>query len=188
MFRMIVLALMALSLTITAPDAVMAQGQCENCDLPPGCRGNGNQKPKNNGPRRRNCQVLSINIESDIDFGRVVVLKRGSGRVLLDLESGEKTLIGDLDDLGGRPLTGRATITGAPFEALRITLPGSVSMRDATGGQAEISEFVTDLPALPTLDANGQLTFRFSGTLILNDETDASGRLRGRVPISVEYQ
>ena len=115
------------------------------------------------------------------------MLKRGEGRVLLDLESGQTTLIGDLDDLGGTPITGRATITGSPFEPLRIHLPTSVSMRDATGGQAEIDEFVTDLSALPTLDSNGQLTFRFSGTLVLNAQTRASGRLRGRIPISVEY-
>lgn len=166
------------------PDA-RAQGQCPNCDLPPGCRGNGNQNPNN--PRKRNCQTLSIVIESDIDFGRIVVLRRGEGRVVLDLETGERTLIGDLDDLGGLPITGRATVTGTPFEPLRVTLPTRVPLRDAIGGQAEMRDFVTDLAALPTLDANGQLTFRFSGTLVLNAQTDASGNLRGRVPISVEY-
>lgn len=186
MFRAFALLLAAAALALPAPGAVRAQGQCENCDLPPGCRGKGNQKPKNLA--KRNCQTLSLAIESDIDFGRVVVLKRGEGRIILDLETGQKTLIGDLDDLGGMPVTGRATVTGAPFEPLRIDLPSSASMRDATGGQAEINDFVTDLPALPTLDANGQLTFRFSGTLVLDAQTDASGRLRGRVPITVEYQ
>ncbi|NQX94914.1 MAG: DUF4402 domain-containing protein [Erythrobacter sp.] len=178
-------AVAAVSLLSPAATAVRAQGQCDNCDLPPGCRGNGNQKPKPNG--NRNCQTLEILIESDIDFGRIVVLQRGEGRVLLDLETGEKTLIGDLDDLGGMPITGEATVTGAPFEALRVILPTRVSMRDATGGQAEMRDFETDLSALPTLDANGQLTFRFSGTLMLNAQTDATGNLRGRVPITVEY-
>ena len=146
----------------------------------------GNQKPKKKKPR--DCQTLALDIESDIDFGRVVVLKRGDGRILLDLESGEKQLFGDLDDLGGMPVTGRATVTGSPFQSFRVILPGRVSMRDTSGGQAEIAEFETDLPPLPTLDSNGQLTFRFSGTLLLNAQTDASGRLRGRIPISVEYQ
>ena len=176
----------AISLGVPAGDGLRAQGQCENCDLPPGCRGNGNQKPKPNG--NRNCQRLTISIESDIDFGRVVLLKRGEGRILLDLETGERTLIGDLDDLGGVPITGRASVTGSPFEALRVILPTRVSMRDATGGLAEIRDFVTDLSALPTLDPNGQLTFRFSGTLMLDSQADPSGSLRGRVPISVEYQ
>ncbi|MEL6540090.1 MAG: DUF4402 domain-containing protein [Pseudomonadota bacterium] len=175
----------SVGLIASAYDGVRAQGNCENCDLPPGCRGKGNQKPKPN--QNRDCQRLSISVESDIDFGRVVVLKRGEGRVLLDLETGRTTLLGDLEDLGGMPITGQATITGSPFEPLNISLPSRVSMRDATGGQAEIDDFVTDLSALPTLDANGQLTFRFSGTLVLNAQTRASGRLRGRVPISVEY-
>ncbi|MEM7689337.1 MAG: DUF4402 domain-containing protein [Pseudomonadota bacterium] len=181
---LVFMAMVAAGLILPTAPGLQAQGNCPNCDLPPGCRGVGNQKPKKNG---RNCQTLSLAIESDIDFGRVVVLKRGEGRVLLDLETGEKTLIGDLDDLGGMPITGRATVTGAPFEALRVILPTRVSMRDAVGGQAIMNDFVTDLSALPTLDGNGQLTFRFSGTLQLDAQTAATGNLRGRVPITVEY-
>ncbi len=187
MFKAAILFVAALGLSVpSAPMAAWAQGNCDQCYLPPGCRGVGNQKPKPNN--RRNCQTLNIAIESDVDFGRVVVLQRGDGRVLLDLETGEKRLIGDLEDLGGMPITGRASVTGAPFEPLRIILPGTVSMRDASGGQAMLRDFVTNLPALPTLDANGQLSFKFSGTLVLNAQTEASGLLRGRVPITVEYQ
>ncbi|MGB3472679.1 MAG: DUF4402 domain-containing protein [Erythrobacter sp.] len=188
MFRALAFCLAAFSMGLMLPaanDAARAQGNCANCDLPPGCRGVGNQKPKNNG---RNCQRLTMAIESDIDFGRIVVHQRGDGRVILDLTTGQTTLIGDLEDLGGMPITGRAIVTGAPFQDLRVTLPATVSMRDTTGGQAQMTDFRTDLPPLPQLDANGQLTFNFSGTLVLNAETQASGRLRGRVPITVEYQ
>ena len=173
------------SLVLRAPEPARAQGNCPNCDLPPGCRGNGNQKPKKNG---RNCQTLNLSIESDIDFGRMVIMQSGEGRVLMDLTTGDRTVIGDIDDLGGVPITGQATVTGAPFQALRVRFPSQVSMRDATGGQAQIADFVTDLPALPTLDAMGQISFRFSGTLVISSNGGASGRLRGRVPISVEYQ
>ncbi|MDJ0978996.1 MAG: DUF4402 domain-containing protein [Erythrobacter sp.] len=178
--------IMVASLATPAPSALRAQGACEDCDVPPACREDAPESILR--LRARNCQKLSVAIESDVDFGRVVVLKNGEGRVLLDLETGERKLLGDLENLGGVPITGRATVTGAPLERLRITLPTRVSMRDTSGGEAEISEFVTDLPALPTLDANGQLTFRFSGTLVLSAKMEASGRLRGRVPISVEYQ
>ncbi|MFU7528718.1 DUF4402 domain-containing protein [Qipengyuania sp. ASV99] len=168
-----------------------AQGNCPDCDLPPGCRGNGNQNGNGNGNQNRNCQRLEITIESDIDFGRLVLLGKGEGRVMLDLASGQKTLIGDVDDLGGMPITGRATITGAPFEQISIDLPNEVAMRDTgggtNGGDALIRDFVSDLPSFPVLDANGQLSFNFSGTLVIEAETDASGNLRGRVPISVEY-
>jgi hypothetical protein len=174
------------ALALPVPSPARAQGNCPNCDLPPGCRGVGNQKPKPN--KKRNCQTLNLSIQSDIDFGRVVVLRDGMGRVLMDLATGQRTVIGDIDDLGGVPITGRAIVTGAPFEALRIILPTRTPMRDATGGEAQINDFVTDLPAFPTLDASGQITFRFSGTLVIDGQTSATGQLRGRVPISVEYQ
>ncbi|AWW73706.1 hypothetical protein CD351_04600 [Erythrobacter sp. KY5] len=194
MFRAFALTLAAASLAVPAligADApVRAQGNCPNCDLPPGCRGNGNQRPppgNGNGNRNRNCQRISITIESDIDFGRVVLLGSGEARVLLDLESGRKTVIGDVDDLGGMPITGRAMIQGAPFEEVVISLPSEIGMRDPTGGTARVREFVTDLDGFPRLDSDGQLEFRFSGTLVIEAETDASGNLRGRVPITVEY-
>lgn len=170
---------------------VWAQGNCPNCDLPPGCRSNGNDKDKSNGNGnglgRPNCERLNITIESDIDFGRVVLLGDGEGRVILDLTTGKKTLIGDVDDLGGMPFTGRATITGAPFEQIMISLPSEVTMRDGQGGNALIRDFVSDVDTFAVLDSFGQLEFRFSATLVLGAEQVAAGNLRGRVPISVEY-
>ncbi len=191
MFRRFCLILAAFSFVIPAllgmGAQARAQGNCHNCDLPPGCRGNGNQNGNGNGNKKRNCQRLQIMIESDIDFGRVVLLGDGESRVLLDLATGQKTVIGDIDDLGGMPVTGRAVITGAPFEQVILNLPGEVAMRDPTGGNARLRDFVTDLDGFPRLDEGGRLEFRFSGTLVIEAETSASGNLRGRVPISVEY-
>ena len=189
MFIRAVMVAAALSLSIPAPSPVRAQGACENCDLPPGCRGNGNQKPPrgNGNGNGRNCQRVQISIESDVDFGRLVLLGKGEGRVLLDLDTGEKRLIGDIDDLGGIAVSGRAVITGAPLEEIRIDLPNEVAMRDTSGGMATMRDVVTNLPALPQLDADGRLEFRFSGTLVIEANTDGAGKLRGRVPISVQY-
>ena len=193
MFRAFALAFAALSLAFPALSGadLRAQGNCPNCDLPPGCRGNGNQNGNGNGNgngnKNRNCQRLEIIIESDIDFGRVVLLGDGEARVILDLTTGQKTLIGDVDDLGGMPITGRAIITGAPFEQIVLYFPNEVAMRDPTGGAAAIRDFVTDLDGFPRLDESGRLEFSFSGTLVIEPETNASGNLRGRVPMSVEY-
>lgn len=184
MIRRSALLAAAFSLSIPAPVPAWAQGACENCDLPPGCRGNGNQKPKPNG---KNCDRVQITIESDVDFGRLVLLGKGEGRVLLDLDTGEKRLIGDIDDLGGIAVSGRAVITGAPLEEVRIDLPTEVTMRDPTGGTARMRDMITNLPALPQLDIDGRLEFRFSGTLVIDANTDGAGKLRGRVPISVQY-
>ena len=191
MFRAVTLLVAAVGLVISAlsgvGDALRAQGQCPQCDLPPGCRGQGNQNGNGNGNRNRNCQRLTITIESDIDFGRVVLLGQGESRVILDLATGQKTVIGDVDDMGGMPITGRAIITGAPFEEVIIDLPGEIAMRDPNGGEARLNDFVTDLSGFPRLDANGQLEFRFSGTLVIAADANSSGNLRGRVPITVNY-
>lgn len=191
MFRALAFALAAFGLVLTglagAGAPLRAQGNCPNCDLPPGCRGNGNQNGNGNGNSGRNCQRLTITIESDVDFGRLVLLGSGAGQVVLDLATGQKYPTGDIDDLGGMPVTGRATITGAPFEQIVVALPGEIAMRDPSGGNATLRDFVTDLEGFPTLDANGQIQFRFSGTLVIDAETKASGNLRGRIPISVEY-
>jgi len=61
-------------------------------------------------------------------------------------------------------------------------------MSDTGGSEAELRDLVTDLPALPMLDMDGQLEFRFAGTLVTGAETARGGKLRGRIPISVEYQ
>lgn len=189
MFRALALILAAISLAIPALTGaeLRAQGNCPNCDLPPGCRGNGNDNGNGNGNKKRNCQRLEIIIESNIDFGRVVLIGDGEARVMLDLATGQKTVVGDVDDLGGMPITGRAVITGAPFEQIVIDLPGEVDMRDTAGGAARIRDFVTDLEGFPRLDEGGRLEFRFAGTLVIEAETNASGNLRGRIPISVEY-
>lgn len=191
MFRALTLFAAALALTVSTfagiDEGLRAQGQCPQCDLPPGCRGQGNQNGNGNGNRNRNCQRLTITIESDIDFGRLVLLGQGEGRVILDLSTGHKTLIGDIDDMGGMPITGRAIITGAPFEEVVIDLPGEIAMRDVNGGTARVNDFTTDLSGFPRLDANGQLEFRFSGTLVVGGDAAATGSLRGRVPITVNY-
>lgn len=193
MFRAVTLLVAAVAIAVSALAGapLRAQGQCEQCDLPPGCRGNGNQNgngaTSSNNNRNGNCQTLTITIESDIDFGRVVLLGDGESRVILDLATGQKTLIGDVDDLGGMPITGRAVITGAPFEPILIDLPGEIAMRDPNGGDARVRDFVTDLEGFPRLDESGRLTFNFSGTLVIDAQTNAAGNLRGRVPITVQY-
>ena len=167
-----------------------AQGNCPNCDLPPGCRGKGNNKDKGNngnGRGKPGCERLEIIIESDLDFGRLVLLGDGESRVILDLSSGQKTIIGDADDLGGMPFTGRAIITGAAFQQVSIDLPSMVDMRDPNGGNAVIQDFVMDADPFSTLDSDGRLEVSFSGTLVLGAEQAGAGKLRGRVPISVEY-
>lgn len=165
---------------------VAAQGKCDFCDTNPPPRGEGGGRP-NNGDGNGNNAAIALSIESDINFGRLVMIGDGIGRVLVDLQTGAKTVVGNLDDLGGMAVQGRAIIRGRPMQAIRVDFPTSVVMRDPAGGQAELRDFVSDLGPLPRLNATGTLEFRFTGTLFTDVAVAIGGNLRGRVPIQVSY-
>ena len=154
-----------------------------------GNHGNGNNGNGggNWGTGPQNCDPIDLTIETDIDFGRLVLVGDGVGRVLIDLSSGNKSTFGGIDDLGGMAVQGRAVITGTPNQIVRVNIPTSIVMNDPAGGEAELRDFISDLPALPMLDANGQLAFNFSGTMYTDADTAVGGKLRGRIPISVQY-
>lgn len=150
---------------------------------PPACsNGGGNASVKN-----PNCPDVALTIESDLDFGRLVLLASGTGQVWLDLTTGQRHITGGLDEAGGMPVVGRATITGTPMRAVRVEMPASITMTDPTGNQAVLRDFRTSLSAAPMLGSSGQLQFTFTGTLHTASGVAISGRLRGRVPITVSY-
>lgn len=128
---------------------------------------------------------LRIEIAGGIEFSRLALTGRGDGVASLDPQSGVKQVGAGFVDLGGYAVTGRARISGAPLRAVRIILPPSVQMRTPDGGTAELTDLATDLSAMPTLDANGNLEFAFGGRLRVAG--DAAGNFRGRIPIGVEY-
>ena len=184
MFKAAFLALAAaFALSLTA-SPVAAQGKCTFCGENPPPRGDGG----NNGNNGNNGQGrLVLTIDSDIDFGRLILVGNGVGSVLIDLQTGQKVTFGGLDDLGGIAVQGRATITGKPLKGVRVDMPMVVTMSDPGGGQAELRDFETDLPAFAVLDATGTLTFRFTGRLYTDTGIGLGGTLRGRVPIRVTY-
>ena len=189
MFRTGLLVLVAAIAVFVAASPAAAQGQCSFCATNPPPKGEGGGRPNNNGDDNNgNGQGrLVLTIESDIDFGRLVLVGNGIGSVLIDLQTGQKVTFGGIDDLGGVAVQGRAIVTGKPLKAVRVDLPLAVTMSDSGGGQAELRDFETDLPALAMLDANGQLTFHFAGRLYTDNAIGLGGTLRGRVPIRVTY-
>lgn len=182
MFRRLTLAFAALSLVPLGASMAYAQGNCPTCNLPPGCRGEGNKK-KNNPE----CEAINLTVETDLDFGRVLIFGDGVGTVMIDLNSGQKVVAGELDDFGGFALSGHVVVTGQPSRVVNIEFPANVALTDPAGGEAQVSNFKTNLPALALLDSNGQLEFRFTGTLHTTSISAIGGNLRGRFPIRVEY-
>lgn len=190
MIRVIFILIGGILLALLPATPVAAQGQCSFCDTNPPPRGEGGGRPNNgngNGNGNGNNAPIALAIESDMNFGRLVMIGDGIGRVLVDLQTGAKTVVGNLDDLGGMAVQGRAIIRGTPLQTIRVDFPPSVIMRDPAGGQAELRDFVSDLGQLPRLDAAGTLEFRFTGTLYTDLAVALGGNLRGRVPIQVAY-
>lgn len=180
MFGRILSILSAFALLGFAGAQAYAQGNCTNCQLPPGCRG------ASQGGKTQ-CTVVFLDVESDVDFGRLIVAGGKIGHVVIDLNSGAKLVFGDLDDGGGMPVYGTALVTGQPLRNVSVTMPSSVSLTDANGSRATMRDFKTSLTAFPKLDATGQLRFNFTGTLYTDSNVRWGGRLRGRVPITVDY-
>ena len=150
--------------------------------------GNGNgTKGNGNGQACGDGTVPEIFIQNEIDFGRLILLGGGASSVLLDLETGQKITMGNLDDYGGVSMVGRATVTGRPNSEVNVTFPDRITMRDPRGGIAELREFTTSLPLVARLDNSGVLEFTFTGRLALTETIGEGGNLRGQVPITVEY-
>mgnify|MGYP000902635482 FL=1 len=72
-----------------------------------------------------------------------------------------------------------------PLREVRVDLPHQVEMTTPEGGRAMLTQFTTDLPSRPTLNANGELEFSFGARLVIDG--GRGGSFRGRIPISVDY-
>ena len=128
---------------------------------------------------------LAIEIHADLSFSRLALSGSGSGSAEIDPATGAKRTTGALIDLGGMAVQGRGIITGEPGRAVRVDLPGQVTMSTPEGDTAELVDFRTDLPDFPRLDASGRLEFTFGARLEMRGRQ--GGNYRGRIPISVDY-
>jgi len=128
---------------------------------------------------------LSITIESGLQVGRLGLTGRDDGDAAIDPQTGAKQVGRNMIDLGGLAFQGKVTVTGQPLKPVRIDLPRTVMLRSPGGGEAELSDFRTDLSGVAILDANGQLQFNFGATI--SSRNAQGGDFRGRIPIRVEY-
>ena len=133
----------------------------------------------------RQARPLSIQIESGIQFGRMALSGTGGGAAQIDPQTGQASVDKGMIDLGGATYQGRARVTGEPLRPVRIELPATVLLRSSDGAEARLSEFVTDLPPVAMLDANGVLEFAFGARLTSNGAR--GGDFRGRIRITVDY-
>ena len=124
-------------------------------------------------------------MSSDLTFGRLALIRPSDASARLDHATGTVRVEHNFRTIGGMSFQGRARITGEPLRAVRIDMPHSVAMRAGGGRDAKLTDFETDLPSMPVLDANGELEFTFGGRLHLAG--GIGGNYRGRVQIQVRY-
>lgn len=163
-----------------APWPAQAQYACEMCDSfgSSGTTDIASTKSKGHIPVR-------IEVASDLTFGRLALIRPRDASARLDHQTGAVRVEQNFRTAGGMTFQGRARVTGEPMRAVRIEMPHSITMRAGGGRDAEMTDFETDLPAMPVLDATGQLEFSFGGRLKLAG--GIGGNYRGRVQIQVRY-
>jgi hypothetical protein len=152
---------------------VPAGAQCRLCDTPTTTR----DDSTGNGP-------ISLEIETSLDFDRLILLGAGDGTATL-LPNGQRSVSGMIGDLSGRAMVGSAKVHGEAGRAVRVELPSRIELYSLSGNRITIEDIISDLPASARLDSAGALDFRFGGRLRISG--DAEGEYRGDVPITVEY-
>ncbi len=153
--------------------AVPAGAQCRLCDTPTTTH----DEVSGDGP-------VSLEIETSLDFDRLILLGAGEGTATL-LPNGERSVSGMVSDLSGRAMVGSAVVHGEAGRAVRVGLPARIELHSLSGGRITIEDIISDLSSGARLDSAGVLVFRFGGRLRISG--DAEGEYRGDVPITVEY-
>jgi hypothetical protein len=151
-----------------------AAAQCRLCD-----------KPSTSRDQPAAGHDVSLEVETSLDFDRLILFGEGEGDAVIRPD-GSRAAEGSVADIGPRAMVGSAIVHGEPGRAVRVELPGRISLYSLQGGQIAFDQITSDLPSIPHLDSAGNLTFRFGGRVkILGD---AEGEYRGDLPITVEYQ
>lgn len=167
-------ALVIAASAAAAATAWPANAQCRLCSTPVTTRAEDSAATQ-----------VQLEIESSIDFDRLIILGDGEGAAVLRPD-GTRGVEGAVSEVGARAMVGTATIRGEAGRAVRVELPGRIDLYSLGGGRISFDEITSDLPGLPRLDAGGRLTFRFGGRVTIAG--GAGGDYRGDLPITVEYQ
>jgi len=150
-----------------------ARAQCRLCDT-----------PTTQGSAEADTAAIRLEVETRLDFDKLIVLGAGEGTATLSPD-GTRSTSGVIGAIGGRAMVGSAVIRGEPGRAVRVDLPAQIRLYSLSGAGILIEKVQTDLSPAPRLDSSGRLEFRFGGRLRISG--DADGDYRGDVPITVEY-
>jgi hypothetical protein len=173
MSRNLLLLVLALAAGMSTAPGSPATAQCRLCDTPTTSR-----------DERSGEGAVSLEIETSLDFDRLILLGAGEGSATL-LPDGSRSVSGVVGAISGRAMVGSAVVRGEAGRSVRVDLPRRIELYSLNGAKITIEDIVSDLPSIARLDSAGSLSFRFGGRLKISGE--AEGDYRGDVPITVEY-
>jgi len=153
--------------------SVPAAAQCAMCGITPGESSAG-----------QDAAPLEIELETTLDFDRIIVDGNGGGTVRL-MPDGTSDSSGDIESVSGRVRIGRVVIHGQPGRAIHVDFPKSIELTGMKGTVIRVSALITNLPDSPVLDSSGQLAVDFGGELKIDGETD--GDFRGNLLVRADY-
>jgi hypothetical protein len=151
-----------------------ARGQCRLC-----------AKPTTALSQSSDGSDIALQIQTSLDFDRLILGGQGEGAAVIRPD-GSSAAEGAVTQVSPRAMVGSVVIHGAPGRAIRVEMPAKIDLYSTNGGRISFDELVSDLPSLPRLDSEGNLSFRFGGRISVSG--DSEGQYRGDLPITVEYQ
>lgn len=140
--------------------------------------------PVTAAPQDTAVQDVQLEIETSLNFDRLIMLGQGEGFAHLR-PSGAQSATGSVTEIGPRAMVGTVVVRGQSGRTVRVELPNRIELFALGGRRLTLDQLETDLPSIPRLDSAGNLTFRFGGRLRVTG--DAEGDYRGDLPITVEY-
>lgn len=150
-----------------------AAAQCAFCGITPG-----------DPVKNTEAAPLEIELETTLDFDRIIVDGDGGGAVRLSPD-GLNEISGAVEQVSGRARIGRVVIHGEPNRAVYVSFPERIELVGMAGTVIEVRSLVTNLPASPTLDSSGRLVVDFGGELEVHGGAD--GQFRGNIIIRADY-
>jgi hypothetical protein len=167
--------LLSLASTVAVAVAPPASAQCRLCD-------NATTQRPEDTPQGD----VELRIETSLNFDRLILNGAGPGSVAIHPD-GSNNAGGSVAGVGPRAMVGLVSVHGVADRPVRVELPHRIELYSLVGtGRIVLDDVTTDLPAIPRLDAAGNLGFHFGGRLVVTG--DADGQYRGDLPITVEYQ
>ena len=168
--RILTLAIALLGAAITLPTT--ASAQCRLCSEPA------------ISPIQEAATPVTLQIETSLDFDRLVLGGNGSGTAVI-APDGSRQTSGAVLTIGGRAMVGTVSVRGEAGRTVRVSLPTSITLNGPSGGEVRVEQIRSDLPALPRIGENGTLSFRFGGELHVSGTAD--GDFRGNFQVDVDY-